>query len=118
MSTIEHCIGKCEHNIHSIDTPTKLSVYCVVDYYVQNKSPLTLIMSLKKHSNPAVIFLSNTDFYITKDIKSKNRVSNYCKKERLKEIINFKSYFKIIILIHSLIYHYLMLSIILIIINA
>jgi len=39
-------------------------VVCVRDYYVQNNPPLTLVMSLTKKANPAVLFLSNTELYI------------------------------------------------------
>jgi len=31
----------CEHNIHPINIPKKLSVYCVGDYGVQKKSKTT-----------------------------------------------------------------------------
>ena len=55
---------KCEHNIHSINVPTKLSVYFVGDCNVQKNPPLTLIKSLPKKSNPPIQLLSNTDFNI------------------------------------------------------
>ena len=50
MTVIKNWIKKCEHNTHCIDTPAKLSVSCVGDYYVQNNPPLTLVMSLTKKS--------------------------------------------------------------------
>jgi len=47
ITTIKHCVEKCEHNIYCIDVPTNLSVYFVADYYVQKNPTLTLKMSLK-----------------------------------------------------------------------
>jgi hypothetical protein len=44
MTIIKDCIQKCEHNIHCIYIPTKLSVCCVGDYNVQKNPPLTLTM--------------------------------------------------------------------------
>ena len=55
---------KCEHNIHSINVPAKLSVYFVGDCNVQKNSPLTLIKSPPQKSNPLIQLLSNTDFNI------------------------------------------------------
>jgi len=48
ITIAKYCILKFEHNIYSINIPTKLSVYFVGDYKVQKNPSFTLIISLTK----------------------------------------------------------------------